>query len=67
MTMTQRGALSEADRADVLLAKTEYEDAFAAYREATSEAVDKSSYREVARLTGLSTNTLLRWKREAGK
>ncbi len=31
------------------------------------EMIGKSSYREVARLTGLSTNTLQRWKREAGK
>lgn len=37
------------------------------YRHVVVEMIDKSSYREVARLTGLSTNTLQRWKREASQ
>lgn len=37
------------------------------YRAVVVELVEKYSFREVARVTGLSTNTLQRWKREAGK
>lgn len=67
MTVTQQGRLDAADKDKLLSALIDYEAASAWYREVVLEMIDKSSYREVARLTGLSTNTLQRWKREAGK
>ena len=36
-----------------------------AYRAAVLAAVEASSFRAVAEVTGLSTNTIQRWKREA--
>jgi DNA invertase Pin-like site-specific DNA recombinase len=70
MTVTQRAALSAADQSRLAEARRDYDDAMRTidtYRAVAVEMVEKSSYREVARLTGLSTNTLQRWKREAGK
>ena len=69
--MTQKAALSAEDEDLLLRAKDAAEEAaagpIAVYRHVVVEMIDKSSYREVARLTGLSTNTLQRWKREAGR
>lgn len=68
--MTQRAVLDSGDQEKLAIAQTNYLKAQAwisAYRRVVVEMIDKSSYREVARLTGLSTNTLQRWKREAGK
>lgn len=68
--MTQRRTLSPEDVDRLMAAKRTDEDAQttrAWYQGIVVEMIDKSSYREVARLTGLSTNTLQRWKREAGK
>lgn len=70
VNMTQKGQLSEADQLDLSEAMEDWrrtEETRAMIRSAVVEMVEKSSYREVARLTGLSTNTLQRWKREAGK
>ena len=70
MNMTQRQALSSGDERRLLLARADYLESLKtaeAYRAVVVEMIDKSSYREVARLTGISTNTLQRWKREAGK
>ncbi len=66
--MTQKGQLSEADEAELLMAMQSWEtteNIRAAVRQVAVDMVGKSSYREVSRLTGLSTNTLQRWKREA--
>lgn len=68
--MTQKGTLSPEDERELADAMIEWrmaEDAMAGCRLVVVEMIDKSSYREVARLTGFSTNTLQRWKREAGK
>ncbi len=68
--MTQKAALDADDQARLSAAQREYEDALqrvVAYRAVVVNMIEKSSYREVARLTGLSTNTLQRWKREAGR
>ena len=68
MTMTQRGELSAEDLDRLLHAKAADQEADAArlrYRSVCVEMVSKSSLRNVAHLTGLSTNTLQRWKREA--
>lgn len=37
------------------------------YRDAVVDALDEGSFAAVSEATGLSTNTLQRWKREAGK
>lgn len=69
VNMTQKGRLDPEDERRLLAAKRTDEDAQATrdwYRRIVVEMVGKSSYREVERLTGLSTNTLQRWKREAG-
>lgn len=68
MTVTQQGRLDPADEKRLLEAKAA-DDATAAvrdeYRRVAVEMMGKASIREVARLTGLSTNTLQRWKNEA--
>lgn len=66
MTVTQRGRLTPED--EQRLAEAKAKDAEAAlardeYRRVAVEMMEKSSVREVARLTGLSTNTLQQWKR----
>jgi len=66
MNMTQRGQLAPEDEEALKLTMCEWERAEAiraAVREVVVTAIEQSSYREVARLTGLSTNTLQRWKR----
>lgn len=70
MTVTQRGRLTPEDEQRLKDAKAK--DAEAAtwrdeYRRVAVEMMEKSSLREVARLTGKSTNTLQRWKREAAQ
>jgi DNA invertase Pin-like site-specific DNA recombinase len=70
MGMTQRGQLDPTDEARLTAAKAEYDRAIQAiedYRAVVVEMIEKASYREVARLTGLSTNTLTRWKRDADR
>lgn len=66
--MTQRGQLGPDDVARLMAAKQQDEEAAKrreVYKRVAVAMVEKSSYREVERLTGLSTNTLQRWKREA--
>lgn len=70
VNMTQKAALGPEDLERLGRAQNLYgeaQDKIAAYRFVVVEMIEKSSYREVARLTGLSTNTLQRWKREAGR
>lgn len=67
MSMSQRGALTDDDRRRLLEAKTASEEAEAVrahYRSVCVEMMTKSSIRVVAELTGVSTNTLQRWKRD---
>ena len=70
MTVTQRGELSAEDLDRLLQAKAADQEAEAVrtrYRSVCVEMMGKSSVRNVAHLTGLSTNTLQRWKREVGE
>lgn len=71
MTVTQRGELSAEDKAELVgdtLAVWAEAEALRTYvRSRCVEMVDKSSFRAVAEVTGFSTNTLQRWKREASK
>lgn len=65
MTVTQRGKLTPDDERRLLDAHNAAKAAADHRRTVAVEMMHKSSVREVARLTGLSTNTLQRWKREA--
>ncbi|MDR7253691.1 transposase-like protein [Nocardioides sp. BE266] len=67
MQMTQRGQLSQEDERQLFAALREAKVAEGRFQLLAVEMVAKSSFREVARLMGLSTNTLQRWKREAVK
>lgn len=68
MAVTQRGQLSPDDEQRLADAKEQHdaavESARITYRGLVVEMIAKSSIREVARATGLSTNTLQRWKNE---
>lgn len=55
---TLRTLATERDRLDF---------AESAYRRVVLAALEEGSFSEVSRATGLSTNTLQRWKREAGR
>lgn len=65
MDVTQRGQLTDADKIRLLAVQADVTEARERLQEVAVEMVEKSSYREVARLTGFSTNTLQRWVREA--
>ncbi len=68
MPMTQRVPLTPEDEKRLQTARADFEATKAVqdhYRQVCVEMVQKSSLRVVADLTGLSTNTLQRWKREA--
>lgn len=70
MEMTQRGKLEPHEEfilTGTLREMRKAEVVRDMHRLAIVEMVDKSSFREVSRLTGISTTTLQRWKREAGK
>lgn len=70
VTVTQRGTLSSETEERLMAAKANYEaaDQFRVdYVEIVVAAIHESSLRVVAEKTGLSTNTLQRWKREAEK
>lgn len=68
--MTQQGKLDPADERKLLKAKAAADQAATIreeYRVIAVEMMGKSSVREIARLTGVSTNTLQRWKRRIHK
>lgn len=68
MNVTQKGSLTQTEREELAAAMVDWhhaEELQAAVRAKCVKAVDRSSYREVAALTGFSTNTLQRWKRGA--
>ena len=59
-----RGIISEAGKKRLLAAKAKRDAGEAEYRAAVlEEAADGASVRELAAFTGLSTNTISRWKR----
>lgn len=62
-----RGVLSDGTRLDLGAAKTNLERAEQHYRQWVLRALAEGSFAEVSKATGLSTNTLQRWKREAGR
>lgn len=63
-----RGELSEQQRRLLARAGREREVADIKYRAAVVRTLaEGASFSEVSAFTGLSTNTLQRWKREAGK
>ena len=68
--MTQRGRLTDGQERRLREIVEDWrllEATLAEHRGEIARFVGLSSYREVARITGFSTNTLQRWKREAGK
>jgi uncharacterized protein YerC len=66
MTPRPRGELSDAHRRKIEKAAKAVDDAQATHRAAVLAAMeDGASFAEVSKATGLSTNTLQRWKREA--
>lgn len=67
MAPRPRGELSDAQRRKITKAAKAVDDAEVAYRAVVLAAMeDGASFAEVSKATGLSTNTLQRWKREAG-
>lgn len=62
--MTQRGVLSPEDEEQLLAAWMEARRTTVAYKRLVIEMIEKTSYREVARFTGVSTTTLQQWKKE---
>lgn len=61
-----RGELTETQRQILRVARDESDEARAAYQaEVVNALEDGASFAEVSKFTGLSTNTLQRWKREA--
>ncbi len=70
MEMTQRGRLDHEQRERLRASMHEAEETrkeLARHRATVVKFVEASSFREVSELTGISTTTLQRWKREAGK
>lgn len=66
MTPRPRGEIDQSDRRKIAKAAKAVADAQAAHRAAVLAAMENgASFAEVAAETGLSTNTLQRWKRES--
>lgn len=57
--------VADEDRETILSAKSAHEAAYAAYQSAVLASLQSAGVRAVAELTGLSTNTIMRWKRDA--
>ena len=63
-----RGELTEAQMSLIKIAKDESDQAYENYRARVVQALaEGASFAEVSKFTGLSTNTLQRWKRGAGR
>lgn len=63
-----RGELTEQQRVRLEALRAEMEETRSAYQAAVVRTLAQgASFSEVSKATGLSTNTLQRWKREAGK
>lgn len=63
-----RGELTQAQLRRWVRAENKVDDAKDELRRVTVEILaEGASFAEVSKATGLSTNTLQRWKREAGK
>lgn len=62
-----RGEMTEQQRRRWVRAENKLDDAKDQLRRVTVEILSEGvSFAEVSKVTGLSTNTLQRWKREAG-
>ena len=67
MTPQKRGVIPDAERARILAAMTAAKDADTELRAAVvAGLLAGGSVREMADLTGMSTNTIQRWGREGG-
>lgn len=62
-----RKELSDETRYSLSMARNDLDAAEAKYRWTVLEALAVGSFNEVSKATGLSKDTLQRWKREAGK
>ncbi len=63
-----RGEMTEQQRRRWIRAENKVDDAKDELRRVTVEILaEGASFSEVSKATGLSTNTLQRWKREAGR
>lgn len=62
-----RGVLSKETFLDLAHRKSELEELTARYRWAVVQALSEGSFSAVAEVTGLSKDTLQRWKREASE
>lgn len=62
-----RGELTPATLRALAKEQARREESEERYRRAVLDALAEGSFSEVSRATGLSTNTLQRWKREAGR
>ncbi|WP_459982611.1 hypothetical protein [Nocardioides sp. AN3] len=60
-----RGRLTMATLRDLDRTRKRLDEAERVYRLRVLEALNEGSFDEVSKATGLSTNTLQRWKREA--
>lgn len=68
MRVNQQGQLTPDDEARLKAARAAAKEADrirAEFRAVCVEMIEKSSFRRVSELTGVSTNTLQKWKREA--
>lgn len=68
MPVTQRGRLTEGEATQLAQAMETWQQtqmARAKVRALCVRLVERASFREVSEMTGFSTNTLQRWKREA--
>lgn len=62
-----RGVLTQQTKNELAVCKAELARWEREYREAAVRALSEGSFSAVAEATGLSKDTLQRWKREAGK
>lgn len=62
-----RETLSETTKVRLSAAKERRDRWEAHYRATVIAALEEGSFAEVSKATGLSTNTLQRWKKEAGR
>ena len=67
VTVTQKRPVTEHDQDLLKRLASEASASRAAIKVQTARVLDYASFREVSELTGISTNTLQRWKKEAGK
>lgn len=59
--------MTEADRQELAEMRASLDEQQSAFREKALHVLSYASFREVSDLTGISTNTLQRWKKETGQ